>query len=175
MYIAIRRLWHKYIFRNATDTIPNFSLDGYKGWAKIVNVYDGDTFRACVYVHDRVLKFTFRPLGYDAPEMKPRLDTPNRETHKKNAVLARELFKEYTGYINEYSVKPGCCFVCTSKPNGLVYLECFKNDKYGRTLVNVYRYPGGKSVNDMMIDSGLVLRYDGKTKAEFNYTEQLKK
>lgn len=168
MYAFFKRLWYKSIFRKASDTIPNFSLDGYRGWAKIVNVYDGDTFRACVYIHDRILKFTFRPLGYDAPEMKPRLDTPNRDIHKKNAVIARDLFKEYIGYEDEYTYK-GCCFVPMSKPNGLVYIECFKNDKYGRTLVNVYRYKGGKSINDMMIDSGLVLRYDGKTKAEFEY------
>lgn len=171
MYFAncMRRLWYKHAYRNASDAIPNFSLDGYKGWAKIVNVYDGDTFRACVYVHDRVLKFTFRPLGYDAPEMKPRLDTPNREEHKKNAVIARDYFKDLVSYDGEETTKPGCCFVCTTKGNGLVYLECYKNDKYGRTLVNVFKHPGTKSINQLMIDSGLVQEYDGKTKSEFNF------
>lgn len=168
----LRRLYYKHKYRHATDTIPNFSLDGYRGWAKIVNVYDGDTFRAVVFKNNKVLKFTFRPLGYDAPEMKPRLDIPDRETHKMNAVIARDIFKELTGFNNsEPESNPGYCFTCTGKANGLVYLECYKNDKYGRTLVNVFAYPGSKSVNDLMLESGLVLPYDGKTKAEFVYSK----
>ena len=51
------------------DSIPVFSLNNYRGYAKITSVYDGDTFKACTILHGQVKKFIFRTLGYDAPEM----------------------------------------------------------------------------------------------------------
>jgi len=57
----------------ADDSIPVFSLKGYEGYAKITSVYDGDTFNAVIKLHGRVIKFKFRTLGYDAPEVVPRL------------------------------------------------------------------------------------------------------
>jgi endonuclease YncB( thermonuclease family) len=55
-----------------------------------------------------------------------------------------------------------------NKVNGWVLIQCYKNDKYGRPLVSVYRHRGDKlSVNQIMIASGIVNAYDGKTKAVF--------
>ena len=157
-----KRLYDIYKLKNSNDNIKIFNLDGYKGYIKIVNIYDGDTFRAVVRIHNRNLKFTFRPIGYDAPEMKPRLDTPNRDNHIKQAHQAKKYFEDLISYDNKYK---GCCFC---KSQNIVYAECYKNDKYGRVLVNIFHEKGfKKSINTMMLESGLTMEYDGGTKKEF--------
>ena len=139
--------------RKSTDDIPLFNCNNFKGYAKVVNVYDGDTFRACIVGpgDNKVRKFTFRPIGYDAPEMKPLKSTPNREVYLQHAKLAKDLLIEYL-------------------TEDLVWLECSKNDKYGRVLCYMYNKMNDEvSINEKMLQSGLVLPYDGKTKLEFNF------
>ena len=38
------------------ESIPVFSLDNYEGYAKVTDVYDGDTFKACIVLHNTILK-----------------------------------------------------------------------------------------------------------------------
>ena len=52
----------KRILSQIDDSVPVFSLNNYKGYARITSVYDGDTFKACIILHGKVLKFTFRTL-----------------------------------------------------------------------------------------------------------------
>ena len=152
------------------DTVPVFSLEGYKGYARITNVYDGDTFKAVLILHNRVLKFVFRTDGYDAPELKPRLNMIHRKEHIQAAVKARETFKELVGFSNTIPHMVWNPFLCRTKVNGWVYLECGKNEKYGRTLVTVFKHKGDKeSVNTQMINTGLVNEYKGGTKTSFNF------
>jgi hypothetical protein len=33
------------------DSIPVFSLNNYRGYARITSVYDGDTFKACIILN----------------------------------------------------------------------------------------------------------------------------
>ena len=155
----INKCYSFYLLQNANDKIKIFNLENYKGWVKVVNVYDGDTFRACLYLHGKILKFTFRPTGYDAPEMKPRLDMPQRELHKKQAVEAKEYFEKLIGFEQKSTT---CCMISSSS---MIYVHCYKNDKYGRVLVEMFKDEHDKvSINKMMLDSGLVQPYDGGTK-----------
>ena len=108
--------------KNATNELPLFSFEGIKCNAKIVNVYDGDTFKAVIYYDNKMIKINCRSLGYDSPEMKPRLNIKNREEHIEKAKAAKNRFIEL---VSVYE---------------LVYLECFKFDKYGRVLVNIYSH-----------------------------------
>jgi endonuclease YncB( thermonuclease family) len=174
IYSMFRNWWNKRLLMKASDDISLFCLDGFKGWAKIVNVYDGDTFRACVYHRNTIMKFNFRPLGYDAPEIKPRLNIPNRNEHIKKAKEAREFFIKLLGFSSDNEVanvgQCGCCCFEKDGNDGFIFIHCQKNDKYGRTLVTMYKQPQDDvSINDMMINSGLVLPYDGKTKKDFNF------
>ena len=152
------------------DSIPVFNLDGFKGYCRVTSVYDGDTFKGCIIKHGRVLKFVFRTLHYDSPELKPRLNIPHRQQHIQAAVHAREHFKDLIGFNHETQHTVWNPFLCRTKVKGFVYIECGKNDKYGRTLVDVYKKKGDTvSVNKKMIDSGLVNIYDGGTKKDFTY------
>ena len=152
------------------DTIPVFNLDGFKGYARITSVYDGDTCKGVIIKHGKHLKFIFRTLGYDSPEIKPRLNIPHRKEHIEAAVRSREKFKELLGFSNDIPHVIWNPFLCRTKINGFVYIECEKNDKYGRTLVTIFKNKSDKeSINQKMINSGLVNVYNGGTKKDFNF------
>ena len=67
------------------ENVEYFSFDGYKCKAKVVSVYDGDTFTACFKYRGQIIKYRFRTFGYDSPEMKPLKSKPNREEEKAKA------------------------------------------------------------------------------------------
>lgn len=138
------------------DDIPVFSMESYHGWLRITDIYDGDTFKGILFHHCRPQKFTFRTLDYDAPEMKPLKSNPNRNKEKKQAIAAKELFQKLSRW-----------------ETNLVYVQCYKMDKYGRVLARVYQdynaFLHDDSINKKMIESSLVNRYDGKKKKEFNF------
>lgn len=144
-----KQLYQVVQLRKCTNDMPLFSFENIQCYAKIVDVYDGDTFKACIYHRNRIIKINCRTLGYDSPEIKPRLNITNREAHIEEAKQAREYFKDLINY-----------------PDGLVYLNCHKYDKYGRVLVTVYQHMCNKtkSVNDMMIEAGHGYRYNGGAK-----------
>ena len=98
--------------KTATNELTLFSFEGIKCNAKIVDVYDGDTFKAVIFYDNKMIKINCRSLGYDSPEMKPRLNIKNREEHIARAKAAKNRFIELVSIYE------------------LVYLECFKFDKY---------------------------------------------
>ena len=160
--------FRKRLLSKGDDSVPIFDLRNFKGYAKITSVYDGDTFNALILLHDRVLKFKFRTLGYDAPEMKPGLGMTDRDEHIHMAKLARDMFKQECGFDDREPPRWWNPFRCRTKVNGWIWIECGKMDKYGRPLVTVYRNKGDTvSVNDKMIQSGIVNVYDGKKKETF--------
>ena len=161
--------FNKRALSGVDDSIPIFSLNNYEGYAKITSVYDGDTFKAVIMLHGRPLKFSFRTLGYDSAEMKPSLAMNERTEHIYLAKLARDMFKQECGFDDRAAHQLWNPFICRNKVNGWIWIECGKNDKYGRPLVTVYRRRGDKiSVNQKMIASGIVNVYDGKKKEMFN-------
>ena len=127
------------------ENIKLFSFDGHNCLAKIVNVYDGDTFTACFKYNGEIIKYKFRTYGYDSPEMKPLKSKPNRDEEKKKAIEAREAFKQITNW-----------------NNSLVTLKMMSFDKYGRILVDVYK--GELNINKWMIENGYGYAYYGGTK-----------
>ena len=160
----------KRVLSKADDSVPVFSLNNFEGYAKITSVYDGDTFNACLQLHGRILKFKFRTIGYDSPEMKPSLSMQNRDQHVVMAKAARERFKVLCGFDDREGPRWWNPFICRNRVNGLIWIRCFKNDKYGRPLVKVFRRRSDTvSVNDRMLNSGLVNAYDGGKKSEFDF------
>jgi endonuclease YncB( thermonuclease family) len=162
----------KRVLSKVDDSIPIFDLKNYTGYAKITSVYDGDTFNAVILLHGRKLKFKFRTLGYDAPDMKSSLGSTDCNEYIKHAKLARDVFKEECGFDDRALYQSWNPLICQSKVNGLVWIVCGKNDKYGRPLVTVYRNRGDSvSINDLMISYGIVNVYDGRKNKEFITTK----
>jgi endonuclease YncB( thermonuclease family) len=150
----MKDMYHRFLLKESSDTVNAFSMNGVNIYGKIVHVYDGDTFRACVYHNGIVKKLTFRPIGYDTPEIRPLKSIENREIHIQKAKDARERFLELSGGIGAF-----------------VFLRCLKNDKYGRILVTLYKKRSScKSINQYMIESGVANIYEGGTKDMFVFS-----
>ena len=138
--------------RKSDDKVQKFSFKGKSIKAKIVRVYDGDTFWCCFYLDNKIQKFNCRCLGYDSPEMKPK-NKPEEEKIKEKAAaeIAKQKFIEYS-----------------KSKDDLVILKCHEFDKYGRILVEVFVNEEIISVNQKMIDGGYGYPYDGGTKTDFS-------
>ena len=101
------------------DKTRTFTLEGKQTQVKILKVYDGDTLWLALKLHGYYYKFKVRMMGYDSPEIKPRLDIPNRNTVIKKAIEAKTFLENLLN-------------------NTIVDAEFFKFDKYGRPLCNLY-------------------------------------
>lgn len=105
--------------------------------ARIVDVYDGDTFTALILVDGAPYRRRCRCIGYDAPEMKG----PNAK--KTEALAARD-------------------HLISIAPKGPFSLDYNGTDKYGRLLVTFH--VGEEPLKDHMVRVGHGYFYDGGTK-----------
>jgi endonuclease YncB( thermonuclease family) len=132
----------------------DFTLEGRRFRAKVVEVYDGDTLRVKFRLHGKILQMKVRMAGYDSPEMKPLRSAPHREEEKKAAIAARDALFERIG-------------------DQMVYIHCGGFDKYGRLLATVRKPCGflglkdGFDINKWMIAEKHGVPYDGGTKKPF--------
>jgi len=112
------------------------------------NVYDGDTFSFIFIYKDDILKYRCRCNGYDSPEMKPPLNSPNRDYEKELAHKAKDRFIE----------------LLEKHPTKIIRVKCSEFDKYGRLLVDISNMVDEKSINEIMIEEGHGKVYDGGKK-----------
>jgi len=131
----------------------DFSFDGQRFLAKVVDVYDGDTLRVTFRYGGRLVQYRARMAGYDSPEMKPPRSKPNRENEIAAARAAKAAL--------ERRVR-----------DRLVTVACGPFDKYGRILVTIYDSAAaggenGENINEWMVSSGHGVPYEGGSKAPF--------
>lgn len=121
-------------------------LEGQTYEVRIVNVYDGDTF-TCIYKDTQFVAANCRLLGVDCPELRPRLNTPDRDTIVAAAKSARDFVKRWTG-----------------KPEKYTYYAKFGGlEKYKRRLVSITRV-AGETVQDLtsaLLEKGHGKPYNG--------------
>jgi endonuclease YncB( thermonuclease family) len=124
-----------------TPNIPTLDqiLTDYSVSAKVISVYDGDTFTAIFPFpgDSQLIRWKCRVGGIDTPEM-----ITKNVIEKKCAVIAKE-------YLTRM-------IMATESINA----TCKGTDKYGRVIVDFEN----KSIIDDMIDLGLAKKYSGKTK-----------
>jgi endonuclease YncB( thermonuclease family) len=134
--------------------IPLFSFKDKVIIARVVDVYDGDTFTALFEYNGEIMKYKCRAMGYDCAEMKPRKDDPNRDQEKALALKAKKRFIELMG-----------------GEDTMIQMKCLEFDKYGRILTYVYPLHGDiqndESINNAMIHEGHGKAYSGGTKEEW--------
>ena len=119
-----------------------------KRWARVTSVYDGDTFTACLRDTDGKMRlFRCRCAGYDSPEMRPRKNVAHREEQIAAAKAAKAFLEAQL---------LGRCF----------HMHTEGLDKYGRILVRIKLKLGW--MDEVMVQSGHAVRYDGGTKAAFD-------
>ena len=124
-----------------------FSLNNRKFICRIVSVYDGDTCTAMFKLNKKMVKFKIRMLGYDSPEMRPRINTPNRDEIIEKAKSAKEA-------------------LLSKVLNKKVLLKCGKWDKYGRLLGTLY--VNNQNINEWMLSAGHGYPYFGGKKRLVN-------
>lgn len=119
---------------------PFRTFDGKKLWAKVMDVYDGDTITVQTRLskNERIFRYKVRINGIDTPEIR---GGTGLETQA--AIRARDELKR---------------LIC----HKMVRLHCHKEEKYGRLLADVY--VGSHSVADIMVKKGLAVWYNGGTK-----------
>ena len=129
------------------SSAPRFTIEGVF-WARIVKVYDGDTWHAILRVNGRASTFVLRLAGLDTPELKG-----SSPQEKEAAVCARDY--------------------CRARwLNKKVRVVAQGMDKYGRLLGTVYPltckcFACGNSVNQWLIKEGYALPYGGRTKKQW--------
>ena len=131
-----------YLNKMNNESLPLYSLNGHRTYAKVVDVYDGDTCTIIFKWEGKYRKFKCRCYGYDSPEMKPRLNIENREEIISKAKVAKERLIQLT--------------------KDIINIECLNFDKYGRLLVNLYK--DNCSINAIMVREGHGYIYHGGTK-----------
>ena len=145
------------LLNNATlENTPRALMQGdYK--AKIVKVYDGDTFTAAICVdavqgtyckncdssaeHIQAVPtlFNCRITGIDTPELRTK-----KLQEKEFGYIARDVVRHYI-------------------LGKIVTLKCWGSDKYGRVLTTVFS-PTYGDIGLSLIGSHLAVEYDGGTK-----------
>lgn len=111
---------------------------------KIINVYDGDTFRVDIDEFPPIVgrNIAIRILGIDTPEIKG-----SCRKERELAIKARDFTRKYLNAAN------------------IVSLTNLRRDKYFRILANVHI--DGKNLGDALLTQKLAVVYSGKSK--FNW------
>ena len=135
----------KDFLRKVTYTdVDFFHLNGYTGWGKVVKTYDGDTIHCVLFVNGKPLKFKFRLANIDTAEKRSK-----DPAEAAWAIKARDRLIELS-------------------EDGLIWVHCFRHDKYGRILADLYHEPNeGFSFNDALVAEGLAYEYHGGTRSPF--------
>lgn len=133
--------------KNCTyNDVDFFNLKGWEGWAKVVKLWDGDTFTVVLFVNDKPFKFRIRLDGIDTAEKTS--DNPDEVEWAQKAIEK----------LNEFI---GC--------DRLVYLKCKNFDKYGRVLAQIHDNPvDDTSVNEILLGLGLAYEYHGGKRVPFH-------
>lgn len=158
--------------RCAVANTPLNRFDGELRWAKCVAVYDCDTITIAMRIEGKVRQYKVRFFGIDAPEMRPSLKSPTRETEKAAAYAARDYLKSI---IDQKII--------------LVEFMPPSFEKFGRLLLTVYhkepdywdffrtkiQYKArADNINEHVVEKGHAVKYDGgkKTPYEINHLVQ---
>ena len=70
--------------------MKKFTFEGRLVQALVTDIYDGDTVTIVFFNGNEPVKYSFRMLGYDAPEVKPKKITENYDLHKRAGQVARD-------------------------------------------------------------------------------------
>ena len=143
-----------YTGREASNT-PDLDMNAWKGWVRLVGCYDGDTITVIVRFLGEFFKVHVRVSGIDAPEL--RGVSHDRGMEARDCLIAHLTGCDCKGMTTRQvrEILHGNVY--------LVWLNCGKNDKYGRVLCDVYSEPDCADTNaaTAMLGAGLARPYFG--------------
>lgn len=118
---------------------PDFGLKGWCGWARIVDVYDGDTCTAILKHFHTMYKVHLRIDGIDTPEMKSKNQVLKiKAIEARNAVLNYVTGSDLVLDTNGIYTRPYIQTMLAQRVY-IVWISVKEQDKYGRMLVDIFR------------------------------------
>jgi endonuclease YncB( thermonuclease family) len=132
------------------ENIPKlYTLNGKEKWARVVDVYDGDTLNIIFFVGSELQNHKFRLYGIDTPEIKPLKSISNRDEVIDSAKKSKE-------------------YLASLILNKVVYIKFRQEEKYGRLMGEIYfdntTTSSNASVNQLMVQNGYAYEYFGGKK-----------
>ncbi len=142
------------------DNVPLFEFERGRKQAKVLDIYDGDTFTAVFLHHGSPVKVKVRLAHIDTPEMKGgSRDSKERALSAKWHLVELVMGREMSPSLSKKELRD---LLSTNTRSQEIDFLGF--DKYGRSLCDLY--VEGISASDVMIAAGHGYRYEGGTKAE---------
>lgn len=142
----------------AANTRP-LSLAGREGWARLLDVHDGDTLTVAAEVlPGEVHRVRVRLAGVDACELSAADDAQRALADRARQRLAELLLPELGG--GPWHAK--ALRAALARETHLVWLECTGADKYGRALARASSAPGRPCASRALLAEGLASEYGGR-------------
>ena len=133
------RLLKKRLQQTIPNDIPMFSFDGISTYAKIYDVYDGDTVKIIFEYKGEMIKYSARIFGIDTPEIRTKDKQEKELGYKARDFLKSHVFDE------------------------ILKVDLMHFDKYGRLLIKIY-LDNGIDISNFMIQEGYAKPYFGGKK-----------
>ena len=106
--------FYKELEQRTKENTKLFNLEEKEFTAKIVYIYDGDTFHCVFKIFDVFYRWNCRIMGVDTPEIRTKNEKEKEMGYKVRDIL-REMFQDK-----------------------IVNIKCSEFDKYGRLLIDIY-------------------------------------
>jgi endonuclease YncB( thermonuclease family) len=158
-----------YKVKKATYEIGLFSLEGKQMYGKIVDIYDCDTFTIAFYMDNKIKLYKCRLFGIDGIELEG--STKSLALEAKQFVIELIIGKKLNKNIETMNKKE----LRKLYEDNIVFVKCYKFEKYGRLLVDVYLcekscglyIEDNISINKKLLLNGFAKEYYGKTKEKW--------
>ena len=143
---------------------PALSLDGICTWARVVDVYDGDTITLVIPFKNDFYKFQCRMRGIDTCEIKSKV-----KENKDRAIRARNRLLQLAGCtitnLDTTLTRKDIQNMLNQRPS-IVWIKCFEFEKFGRLLCDVFQtdLAHTDSFASVLIREKLAYEYMGETK-----------
>ena len=128
--------------RSGTKDIPYFNLKGERMFARLCDVYDGDSCTLVIRFGGKLYRVKCRLKGIDTAEIRS-----SNEDERIHAFKARAFMEQYLDKV--------------------LWAEFSENDKYGRALVCLYENKTSPRLNSLLVEEGLAYEYQGGGKKPF--------
>lgn len=149
------------MYRQHGSNTPYFSLKGVETYARVIDVYDGDTITLVFDVNGYFLKFKCRLVGIDTCEIRSK----NKENKRLAQLAKNRLFNLITNTLIDEENSKKELVKYFDENMYIIWIQCDEFDKYGRLLINCYfTSESPKSFSNILVEEKLAYPYDGETK-----------
>lgn len=138
---------------------PVFSPMGTSMWARVVDVYDGDTITVVAQFMGRICRLRTRLFGLDASELKSK----DPENARRGQRARDRLLQLIMGSDSPITENHPTVRQLLSADTFLVWVECMTLDRFGRVVAVVRDRPDSvQSFGDVLLSEKLAYPYTGK-------------